>query len=215
MSSSNQEPVSPGKASDPTHPFRLTLQRADGVAVGAVVRQLDDVLLDSYLPKTKPRWFDPLLLKLSAASTYAPAIAVIAMQVGAIIAAGALGLSWSSIGERVHRVGVLASEWPRTSGFIALVLGVILYVFRCRHLFWYGTAEIFFGSLTAFVAITPAQGVSLVPFVAGVYVIVRGWDNVHKALETDELRALLPGVLEVWNRLFSGKRIERTVKYIG
>jgi hypothetical protein len=83
----------------------------------------------------------------------------------------------------------------KVAGIIFTVLaGTFLYFFRCRWPFSYGFLEILIGALAAlYVAgqfLEPVNGKGMLVFawIAGLYVIVRGWDNIHKAQSGSQRR---------------------------
>ncbi|MDH4450784.1 MAG: hypothetical protein QE265_09360 [Rhodoferax sp.] len=78
----------------------------------------------------------------------------------------------------------------------ALLVGIALFFIRLHVRFWYGAVEVAVG---VFVAISvyqsnagkPATSLLLGVLTAGVYLIVRGLDNVHQGWATDKLNKLI------------------------
>jgi hypothetical protein len=90
---------------------------------------------------------------------------------------------------------------------LAILAGVILYWFRCRHRFWYGVGEILVALLLLYIfffpegpnvlgvggwtgSLGPVWGVNLLRLLnlfAGLYALVRGLNNIN--------------ALEGWNRV--------------
>jgi hypothetical protein len=86
-----------------------------------------------------------------------------------------------------------------------LMFGFFLYCFRCRTQRWYGSIELVTGALLSTYMVnqilgkvSPADGAYLT-LAGGLYVIVRGLDNIYKSMtpETSNIRS--------WNKLFFGK----------
>jgi hypothetical protein len=81
-----------------------------------------------------------------------------------------------------------------------------MYFFRCRWPYSYGFLEILIGGLAAvYVAaqlIESVNGKGMLAFawIAGLYVIVRGWDNIHKAQSGSEK--------EAWDRFWFGRKTD-------
>ena len=78
-------------------------------------------------------------------------------------------------------------------------LGVFLFWFRSRYRLYYGIVEVLFGLLATTRSANPTSYDStfVVQIIAGIYIIVRGLDNVEKGIEG--LRIELP-----WRRFFNG-----------
>jgi CDP-diglyceride synthetase len=89
--------------------------------------------------------------------------------------------------------------------WFAPALGSILYGVRCRRPRFYGIAEIGVGTfltvLTLHVLIERAltNNAAIFTFLAALYVIVRGFDNIHRSIPagTESMRR--------WNQVFFGK----------
>ncbi|MBN5028134.1 hypothetical protein JY419_01680 [Stenotrophomonas maltophilia] len=75
---------------------------------------------------------------------------------------------------------------------VALILGVAMFWIRQKWRLAYGIAELLIGIATATAFFTQAikEPYSALPFVAGLYVIVRGMDNIGKGLEGSRLERL-------------------------
>lgn len=94
-------------------------------------------------------------------------------------------------------VAQLISSGPHSLVW-GLVIAVLLYRFRGIRPVLYGILEILAGLLSMFVAITNINGDSLatfVTFVGGMYVIIRGLDNIDRGLQSRYFR-------EYWGILF-------------
>lgn len=92
------------------------------------------------------------------------------------------------------------NSWPTwTTALLALLIGMSLYLFRCRGRAVYGLVECGFGmALTYFAAASFAKSVSYdtaFKLCTGLYVIVRGFDNIGKWIKNSEtpLARLLKG----------------------
>jgi drug/metabolite transporter (DMT)-like permease len=97
-------------------------------------------------------------------------------------------------------------------GFLFTVLaGLVFYRLRCRHQFWYGVLEIVVGIVIIFLTWFPQTTVLIVAepsffgyllskgtgILAGVYILVRGLDNMERGLPQDRR--------STWQRIFYGK----------
>ncbi len=81
------------------------------------------------------------------------------------------------------------------------ILGVGLYVMRCRKQMMYGVCECLIGIATAGYFINNLKPEDPAPWfsmLAALYIIVRGVDNVHKSLKGMTVE-------ERWNKIFFGK----------
>jgi hypothetical protein len=98
-------------------------------------------------------------------------------------------------------LGVGPFDWFVGAGF--MLLGTLLYLIRCRVPACYGGLEIGVGLVSA-VYVAHSIGVQSPIFgpafaiLAALYVIVRGYDNIYKALKTGWL-------LSHWEHFFFGK----------
>jgi|CXWL01.1.fsa_nt_gi hypothetical protein len=97
----------------------------------------------------------------------------------------------------------LSPEWAQLLVVLGiLLLGTILYGVRCRYPGWYGALEMAVGFFFAAFAINQVLGKpmpndgAIFATLAALYVIVRGYDNIYKALKVGEERT------RRWNLLF-------------
>jgi hypothetical protein len=104
------------------------------------------------------------------------------------------------------------------TGILSLIAGIIIYCFRCRQQFYYGLVEVVFGAAVSVLSVFPPSSSLLIEdpspmglmisknltFAAGLYVVVRGLDNIDKAGWPEVLK---PRRL-LWNRLFHGPKNE-------
>jgi hypothetical protein len=79
---------------------------------------------------------------------------------------------------------------------VALFVGVVLFFVRLHVRFWYGAVEVFLGVFVAMSvyqanATKPATSLFLTVLTAGVYLIVRGLDNMHQGWSTDKLNKFI------------------------
>ena len=82
---------------------------------------------------------------------------------------------------------------------IAAVAGFAFFWLRCRHPLYYGFSEIAASLVTIFFSTSPAitsQTTRLFALLAGIYVFVRGMDNLDKRLKATR----------VWQGIFWGSR---------
>jgi hypothetical protein len=99
--------------------------------------------------------------------------------------------------------------------FASIAAGLVFYSIRCRKPFWYGTAEAVVGLAVIYIVLYPVETNDLllvagepglkevwlskaIGLLAGVYVMVRGLDNMS--------RDLPPPWMPWWDRLFPRKR---------
>lgn len=101
---------------------------------------------------------------------------------------------WELIGEHV---GVVLPT---------LIIGTLLYLFRCRSPRWYGLSEIFVGVGAAYylyydVLPTSQNRLAIGISIAGaIYIIVRGYDNVYRSFTGHSRRR--------WNSIFFGSPVD-------
>jgi hypothetical protein len=94
-----------------------------------------------------------------------------------------------------------------TAAAIITVLGLLLYMFRCRRTRLYGQLEIAAGIFIAFQVLELTIGAlsynmgGIFTALGALYIIVRGCDNVYKTLKADEDATF------AWNYIFFGKRV--------
>lgn len=91
---------------------------------------------------------------------------------------------------------IVVSVFPPIATFFAVgLLGVGLYMFRCRWRTYYGSLEIFFGMFIATNFIFPLQSElwSYIQMIGGTYIVVRGLDNLGKGTV---------GKNKIWRKLF-------------
>jgi hypothetical protein len=117
--------------------------------------------------------------------------------VSALVFAGVGVLAWDHIEEIVRT----ATVWGSLAALV--ILGTCLYALRGRFRLTYGVAELTIGFLTAAKVFAPTFNFGtvgwrdLLSILAGLYVVVRGLDNVGKALEATSYES-------AWRR-FSGE----------
>ena len=92
---------------------------------------------------------------------------------------------------------------------LLVIVGVIFYWLRSRHRFYYGIVEVVAAMLVTFLTFYPQTNYLLINgptfpgsmrretagFFAGVYIFVRGMDNIAQALPS--------GLQPLWDRFFS------------
>lgn len=92
--------------------------------------------------------------------------------------------------------------------FLTIAAGLFFYWLRCKAQFWYGLCEIVVAVIVIYVTFVPAATVlaaddtsfsgqlmsNAVGILAGIYILVRGMDNMDKDLP--------PNCRRIWNRLF-------------
>ena len=94
---------------------------------------------------------------------------------------------------------VVESGWSFAPALITVacfVLGLIVYSIRCRARLAYGMVEVTVGVLASYNSAQSFRTTDLIAFAAGLYVIVRGLDNVEKGIRG------WPVAYPVWLRVF-------------
>lgn len=95
---------------------------------------------------------------------------------------------------------------------VALIAGVFIYWFRCRQQFYYGLTEVVFGIAVFVISAFPASTTLIteetsptemmiskyLTLAAGLYVVVRGFDNIDKAKWPEVLKPQR----SLWDQLF-------------
>jgi hypothetical protein len=92
-------------------------------------------------------------------------------------------------------------NFPLVADQSMITIGVLLYAMRCRKQLMYGVTECLVGVMAAvYVAnnLKPEDPSQWFSFLAGLYIIVRGADNIQKSLKGTKYEVL-------WNRIFFGK----------
>ncbi len=113
---------------------------------------------------------------------------------GGAFAIGAIYVFW------IYRDAIFASM-PKWGLFVfAAFSGVALFLFRSRYRLRYGLTEVFFGVYAAAKAssFTQFDVILSTQFIAGLYIIVRGLDNIENGLKGTPLESN-------WLRFFKGR----------
>jgi hypothetical protein len=106
--------------------------------------------------------------------------------------------------ETLQRVGLIGVRVAVVA--FTVLAGTFMYFFRCRWPYSYGFLEILIGGLAAvyvaaqLIETVNGKGMLVFAWIAGLYVIVRGWDNIHKAQSGSEK--------ETWDRFWFGKKTD-------
>jgi hypothetical protein len=106
----------------------------------------------------------------------------------------------------LNSAAVKLLEMPDQTLVIACgAIGLLLYVWRCRWLFTYGCAEVFFGALGVYYKVIQMHArlnpEGWVGVVLAVYIIVRGLDNMGKAPDQPKW------MRKPWNLVFGTKEV--------
>ena len=80
---------------------------------------------------------------------------------------------------------------PIIIGIFSLFLGCLIYFIRYKFRFYYGLVEVLFGVIVTTKTSQISDGAALLQVLAGIYVIVRGLDNMERgAIENKSLKSL-------------------------
>lgn len=95
-----------------------------------------------------------------------------------------------------HLLGQTLPVWGLTAS--AALLGIALFWFRSRYRLSYGVIEVLFGLFTASRLANPStfDFTFILQLAAGLYIIVRGLDNIEKGIEGTKIEP-------PWKRIFS------------
>jgi hypothetical protein len=173
------------------------------------------------LIKISLKWFvgakDSLVSAVNDLSTASKIALVIGSIFGAIISLalsvgmGAVALHIVKLNqEHPEQFGIIIDQFFETPSAAIIscgAIGVAAFLIRSRLRLWYAIIEFAVGVYASYLATDFHDRTSSLQFAAGLYIIVRSFDNLEKALEENPV--LSKKILPIWRAFFHKRKVQR------